>query len=183
MQGRKDNGQKATKSTEPDNLRAWGVIRNGITDLINIYDLYLYILRCVKYPDDPIIFLKHSGMQCESWDSDILGQDLRSESPARTVNTTTYYRLHFTQPASNIKIEQTSPTLLESMKEHEANGGCHSTQANLSPRNDSPHFAPLSPCFVCCLFWNLLILQNSCFVICFCFTKFRILLNQMKIFP
>ena len=169
---RKDNGQKATKSTEPDSLRALGVIRNGITDFIYIYDLYLYkvdaywlILRCVKYPDDPIIFLKHSGMQCESWDSDILGQDLRSDSPPRTVNTTTYYRLHFTQPASNIKIEQTSPTLLESMKEHEANGGCHSTQANLSPRNDSPHFAPLSPCllilklayFTKFLFCNLLL--------------------------
>ena len=33
---RKDNGQKATKSTEPDNLRALGVIRNGITDFISM---------------------------------------------------------------------------------------------------------------------------------------------------
>ena len=38
---RKDNGQKATKSTEPDSLRALGVIRNGITDFIDISMIYI----------------------------------------------------------------------------------------------------------------------------------------------
>ena len=80
----KDTGQKATKSLSlTTGSHEVSLEMEWLSLYLYLYkvDAYWLILRCVKYPDDPIIFLKHSGMQCESWDSDILGQDLGSESP------------------------------------------------------------------------------------------------------